>query len=179
MMVYLWGRRNEHVRMSFLGLFPFTAPYLPWVLFSFSLLLGNSATTDIIGIIVGHMYYFLEGTEMEPSDPPPPSVSHLSSWVILFVDVYPTIARIRGWKTERPLATPRLLCVFALLLPSFLPTDYSCTNTGTIFSLYRSTFLFEARPVPVAEQVLNDLAGGNNIVLDDHDPRDDDHPHND
>ncbi|RLN74880.1 hypothetical protein BBJ28_00005288 [Nothophytophthora sp. Chile5] len=62
MMVYLWGRRNEHVRMSFLGLFPFTAPYLPWVLFSFSILLGNSATTDLIGIIVGHIYYFLEGT---------------------------------------------------------------------------------------------------------------------
>lgn len=62
-MVYVWGRRNEHVRMSFLGLFPFTAPYLPWVLFSFSILLGNSATTDLIGIIVGHMYYFLEGED--------------------------------------------------------------------------------------------------------------------
>ena len=29
MMVYVWGRCNENVRMSFLGLFPFTAPYLP------------------------------------------------------------------------------------------------------------------------------------------------------
>lgn len=62
MMVYLWGRRNEHVRMSFLGLFPFTAPYLPWVMLSFSILLGNSATTDLIGIVVGHVYYFFEGT---------------------------------------------------------------------------------------------------------------------
>lgn len=61
MMVYLWGRRNEHVRMSFLGLFPFTAPYLPWVMLSFSILLGNSATTDLIGIVVGHIYYFFEG----------------------------------------------------------------------------------------------------------------------
>ena len=33
MMVYVWGRRNEDVRMSFMGLFPFTAPYLPWVFF--------------------------------------------------------------------------------------------------------------------------------------------------
>ncbi|KAG7401140.1 Derlin-2 [Phytophthora boehmeriae] len=104
MMVYLWGRRNEHVRMSFLGLFPFTAPYLPWVLFSFSILLGNSATTDLIGIIVGHIYYFLE-------------------------DVYPTIASIRGWKTQRPLATPRII-----------------------------RYLFEPRPVPVGgEQVINDF----------------------
>jgi len=29
------------VRMSFLGLFTFTAPYLPWVLLGFSFLLGN------------------------------------------------------------------------------------------------------------------------------------------
>eukprot|EP00275_Glaucocystis_incrassata_P002178 EC124944.1.p1 GENE.EC124944.1~~EC124944.1.p1 ORF type:complete len:155 (+),score=19.92 EC124944.1:49-513(+) len=29
MMVYVWGRRNEYVRMSFLGPFTFTAPYLP------------------------------------------------------------------------------------------------------------------------------------------------------
>eukprot|EP00475_Leptophrys_vorax_P030823 TRINITY_DN4646_c0_g1_i2.p1 TRINITY_DN4646_c0_g1~~TRINITY_DN4646_c0_g1_i2.p1 ORF type:complete len:185 (+),score=5.70 TRINITY_DN4646_c0_g1_i2:194-748(+) len=31
MMVYVWGRRNPNVQMSFLGLFNFTAPYLPWV----------------------------------------------------------------------------------------------------------------------------------------------------
>ena len=31
MMVYVWARRNEYVRMSFLGLFQFRAPYLPWV----------------------------------------------------------------------------------------------------------------------------------------------------
>ncbi|CAI5727433.1 unnamed protein product [Peronospora effusa] len=109
MMVYLWGRRNEHVRMSFLGLFPFTAPYLPWVLFSFSILLGNSATTDLMGIIVGHIYYFLE-------------------------DVYPKIASIRGWKNQRPLATPRIIC-----------------------------YLFDPRPVVVdGEQVINDLGAYDN-----------------
>ena len=60
MMVYVWGRRNKHVRMSFLGLFTFTAPYLPWVLLSFALLMGNAPVVDIIGIVVGHIYYFLE-----------------------------------------------------------------------------------------------------------------------
>uniref|UniRef100_A0A6U2XJX8 Derlin n=1 Tax=Lotharella globosa TaxID=91324 RepID=A0A6U2XJX8_9EUKA len=60
MMVYLWGRRNPYSRMNFLGLFPFTAPYLPWVLLSFSVLLGNNGTVDILGIFVGHLYYFLE-----------------------------------------------------------------------------------------------------------------------
>lgn len=90
MMVYLWGRRNEHVRMSFLGLFPFTAPYLPWVLLSFSLVLGNSATIDLIGIVVGHSYYFLE-------------------------DVYPTIADIRGWRTRKIIKTPFILYVSVIV----------------------------------------------------------------
>lgn len=91
MMVYLWGRRNEHVRMSFLGLFPFTAPYLPWVLLSFSVLLGNSATIDFIGIAVGHLYFFLE-------------------------DIYPKIAAIRGWRTQRILVTPGFLYVLSCVL---------------------------------------------------------------
>lgn len=60
MMVYVWGRRNESVRMSFLGVFQFTAPYLPWVLLAFSVLLGNSPTTDLLGIGAGHLYYFFE-----------------------------------------------------------------------------------------------------------------------
>ena len=47
--------------MNFLGLFNFDAPYLPWVLLGFSLLLhGNWPTSDLIGMIVGHVYYFLD-----------------------------------------------------------------------------------------------------------------------
>jgi hypothetical protein len=33
--VYVWSRRNKNVTMSFLGLFTFTAPYLPWVILGF------------------------------------------------------------------------------------------------------------------------------------------------
>ena len=60
MMVYLWARLNPYVRMSFLGLFTFRAPFLPWVLLGFSLMLGNSPSIDLMGILVGHVYYFLE-----------------------------------------------------------------------------------------------------------------------
>ena len=60
MMVYIWGRRNPYLMMSFLGLFTFTAPYLPWVLLGFSLIISKSFPVgDFIGIIVGHLYYFL------------------------------------------------------------------------------------------------------------------------
>ncbi|KAG8470338.1 hypothetical protein KFE25_008759 [Diacronema lutheri] len=81
MMVYVWGRRNDSVRMSFLGLFQFTAPYLPWVLLSFSVLIGNTYIVDTIGIAVGHIYYFLE-------------------------DIYPLMPAASG---RRLLKTPRLL----------------------------------------------------------------------
>jgi len=60
MLVYIWSRQNEHVLMNFFGLFNFQAPYLPWVLFGFSFILGNSVLIDLIGIAVGHIYYYLE-----------------------------------------------------------------------------------------------------------------------
>ena len=92
-MVYIWGRRNPWARMNFLGVFNFTAPYLPyvegkcimsyfdlglelffklfefqlefilirWVLLGFSVMLGSNGVVDLLGIFVGHVYYFLEG----------------------------------------------------------------------------------------------------------------------
>jgi len=81
MMTYIWGRRNENVKMSFLGVFSFTAPYLPWVMLAFTLLTGNSLIMDMIGIIVGHLYYFLEY-------------------------VYPVVANIRGWRLRKIMEPP-------------------------------------------------------------------------
>eukprot|EP00960_Hanusia_phi_P003332 97936-Hanusia_phi.AAC.1 len=46
--------------MNFLGLFNFPAPWLPWVLLAFSVLLGSSPVVDLVGIFVGHVYYYLE-----------------------------------------------------------------------------------------------------------------------
>lgn len=60
MMVYVWGRRHQHVNLSFLGIFNFTAPYLPWVLLGFSVILGSSPVVDLLGMVAGHAYYFLE-----------------------------------------------------------------------------------------------------------------------
>jgi len=79
MMVYLWGRRHPYMQLSFLGVFTFTAPYLPWVLLAFSVLLGHSPAVDLLGMAAGHAYFFLE-------------------------DVYPRMAG-----GARPLRTPRLL----------------------------------------------------------------------
>nr|XP_055024610.1 stromelysin-3 [Misgurnus anguillicaudatus] len=67
MLVYVWSRRNPYIRMNFFGLLNFQAPFLPWVLMGFSLLLGNSIVIDLLGIGVGHIYYFLE--DVFPNQP--------------------------------------------------------------------------------------------------------------
>ena len=60
-LVYIWSRRNPWIRLNFLGLFVFSAPFLPWVLLGFSLLLNSGFPTgDLMGIAVGHIYYFFE-----------------------------------------------------------------------------------------------------------------------
>ncbi|OZJ05930.1 hypothetical protein BZG36_01209 [Bifiguratus adelaidae] len=67
-LVYVWSRRNPYIRLNFLGLFVFSAPWLPWVLLAFSLLIGsNFPTGDLMGIAVGHLYYFLE--DIWPREP--------------------------------------------------------------------------------------------------------------
>lgn len=68
--------------MSMFGVISFTAPYLPWVMLGFGFLVGNPIDMSIVGIVVGHMYYFLEY-------------------------VYPVVAEIRGWKRKRLLVPPR------------------------------------------------------------------------
>ena len=51
--VYVWGRRHPYVNLSFLGIFNFTAPYLPWVLLAFSVTLRSNAAVDLLGIVAG------------------------------------------------------------------------------------------------------------------------------
>ncbi|ELW72602.1 Derlin-3 [Tupaia chinensis] len=67
MLVYVWSRRSPRVRVNFFGLITFQAPFLPWALMGFSLLLGNSILVDLLGIVVGHIYYFLE--DVFPNQP--------------------------------------------------------------------------------------------------------------
>ena len=91
MMVYVWGRdiENADVRMLFLGLFPFHAPYLPWVYLLFSAIIGNPLETDLLGIVVGHLYFFLDV-------------------------IYPEVARVRQWpeRYRRIMVTPAFIQYF-------------------------------------------------------------------
>lgn len=60
-LVYLWARRNPDVQLSFLGLFVFSAPYLPWVMMVYSAVMKSSSPkSEILGIVVGHLIFFFE-----------------------------------------------------------------------------------------------------------------------
>ncbi|CAI0468257.1 unnamed protein product [Linum tenue] len=48
MMVYVWSKQNPFIHMSFLGLFTFTAAYLPWVSTQLLLLYGFDHTTSLL-----------------------------------------------------------------------------------------------------------------------------------
>lgn len=76
MMVYVWGRRNSRQAVGFLGVLNFRAPYLPWVLLMFSFVLGSSPAMDLLGILAGHVYYYM-------------------------ADVYPAMAGVALLKTPR------------------------------------------------------------------------------
>merc|ERR1719433_990454 len=58
MLVYIWSRRNPFVRLNFFGMIEFTGPMLPWFLVAWSYLFHADVTPDLVGISVGHLYYF-------------------------------------------------------------------------------------------------------------------------
>lgn len=54
-LIYIWSRKNPDTMLSFLGLLVFKAPYLPWVLLAFSLIMHGTVPKDeMCGIVVGH-----------------------------------------------------------------------------------------------------------------------------
>uniref|UniRef100_A0A7S1PJ09 Derlin n=1 Tax=Percolomonas cosmopolitus TaxID=63605 RepID=A0A7S1PJ09_9EUKA len=59
MILYVWSRRNPTEQLRLYGLFLIPASYLPYILLGISILMGNGIWVDILGMLVGHMYYFL------------------------------------------------------------------------------------------------------------------------
>mmetsp|Transcript_70577 Transcript_70577/g.210454 ORF Transcript_70577/g.210454 Transcript_70577/m.210454 type:complete len:212 (+) Transcript_70577:102-737(+) len=83
-MTYVWGRRNSTARMQVL-FFAVRAPYLPWVLAWISLLMGGNIQDHLLGIAVGHVYYFFE-------------------------DVYPLLPTSKGFRLFKTPKVLKILC---------------------------------------------------------------------
>ncbi|CAM9147782.1 unnamed protein product, partial [Ectocarpus fasciculatus] len=56
--LYVCSRRNAEGQTSFFG-FKFKTLYVPWVNVAYRLLIGGGIMMPLIGIAVGHVYYFL------------------------------------------------------------------------------------------------------------------------
>ncbi|XP_039064810.1 derlin-1.1-like [Hibiscus syriacus] len=59
MIVYVWSRENPNARISIYGVVTLKGFYLPWALLALDLIFGIPLTEDIIGMVAGHLYYFL------------------------------------------------------------------------------------------------------------------------
>lgn len=56
--LYLWSKRNPEAPTNIWG-FSFKGAQLPWALMAFSVLTGSSPVMYLVGVFVGHCYYFL------------------------------------------------------------------------------------------------------------------------
>ncbi|PRP85547.1 putative Der1-like family [Planoprotostelium fungivorum] len=59
MIIYVWARKNPDIPMTFMFGLRFQSFWLPWVMMAFNMLMGGSPYSDLLGIVVGHLYYFL------------------------------------------------------------------------------------------------------------------------
>eukprot|EP00794_Sanderia_malayensis_P018809 gene18809-20705_t len=57
--LYVWCQINKDTVVQFWFGTQFKAIYLPWVLAGFNMILGQGGVMEIIGIFVGHLYFFL------------------------------------------------------------------------------------------------------------------------
>jgi derlin-1 len=57
--LYVWCQFNKDTIVSFWFGTRFKAIYLPWILVGFNMILRGGGMNELIGILVGHTYYFL------------------------------------------------------------------------------------------------------------------------
>jgi len=58
--LYVWCQVNRDTIVQFWFGTQFKAMYLPWALAGFNVLLGGNGIMELIGIFVGHMFFFLK-----------------------------------------------------------------------------------------------------------------------
>ncbi|XP_023583945.1 derlin-1 isoform X2 [Trichechus manatus latirostris] len=57
--LYVWAQLNRDMIVSFWFGTRFKACYLPWVILGFNYIIGGSVINELIGNLVGHLYFFL------------------------------------------------------------------------------------------------------------------------
>ena len=58
MIMYYWSRKNQDMMLQVFGIIPVRAPYITWFFMVIEYLIGDFVVKDLIGIIVGHVYFY-------------------------------------------------------------------------------------------------------------------------
>ncbi|XP_021894932.1 derlin-1 isoform X2 [Carica papaya] len=59
MLLYIWSREFPDGQINIYGLVRLKAFYLPWAMLALDVIFGSPLLPDLLGIIAGHLYYFL------------------------------------------------------------------------------------------------------------------------
>ncbi|CAN1330957.1 DER1 [Linum perenne] len=59
MLLYVWSREFPNAQINIYGLVAIKAFYLPWAMLAMDVIFGSPIMPDLLGIIAGHLYYFL------------------------------------------------------------------------------------------------------------------------
>ncbi|MBA0594203.1 hypothetical protein Gorai_011118, partial [Gossypium raimondii] len=59
MLLYIWSREFPNAQVNIYGLVALKAFYLPWAMLALDVIFGSPLVPDLMGIIAGHLYYFL------------------------------------------------------------------------------------------------------------------------
>ncbi|XP_077236643.1 derlin-1.1-like isoform X1 [Tasmannia lanceolata] len=59
MLVYVWSRENPNARIRIYGIVTLKGFYLPWAMLALDLIFGSPLIPDLMGIVAGHLHYFL------------------------------------------------------------------------------------------------------------------------
>merc|ERR1712080_378094 len=57
--MYVWCQLNKDTTVNFWFGTQFKAMYLPWVLFGFNMIIAGGGVMELVGILIGHLYFFL------------------------------------------------------------------------------------------------------------------------
>ncbi|XP_017772006.1 PREDICTED: derlin-1 [Nicrophorus vespilloides] len=58
--LYIWCQLNKDVTVNFWFGTQFKAIYLPWVLLAFNMIINGGGLVELMGIIIGHLYFFMK-----------------------------------------------------------------------------------------------------------------------
>lgn len=59
MLLYVWSREYPNAQINLYGLVALKAFYFPWAMLALDVIFGSPILPDLLGIIAGHLYYFL------------------------------------------------------------------------------------------------------------------------